>query len=303
MKKSEKSIKNVKKKNQSWLKALFLAPSIAVFLVFMVWPVCYNLYLSFFEWNMVSPTKTFVGFKNYTGIVKDGEFLKALSNTAVYVVILLITCFVIPYVVSYVMAFLIKKGTGIYRSLLFFPSLLSLAVAAVVFMWIFNPISGPLSEFFKLFGKESPKWFVTPGYVIFALSIITAWKSFGYNLIVFLAAVVEVPKELIEAAKLEKASNWTIFWSIVRPLTSSTALYVFVITFVFGLQYVFTPIDMITKGGPNQSSTNLVYIIYQYGFTFFQSGRAAAVAIITLVVFLGIVIFQKHLEKKVHYEN
>jgi len=284
-------------------KVLYLLPSIVIFSVFMVWPICYNLYLSFLEWNMVSPTKKFVGFSNYLNIFKDDNFIKAFCNTIIYVLLMMLFCFVLPYFCSYILGKLVTKGTQVYRALLFFPSLLSLAVAAIIFMWLFNSVSGPVAELYKVFGLECPKWFTANGYVIFILTLITAWRCFGYNLIVFLAAIVEVPVELIEAAKLEHASNWKIFWSIVLPLTSPTALYVFIITFVFGLQYVFTPMHMITKGGPNQASTNLVYVIYQYGFRFFQTGRAAAVAIISLIIFLLVLVLQKRIEKKVHYEN
>ncbi len=284
-------------------KGAYLFPSVVVFLVFMVWPILYNLYLSVLEWNMVSPNKRFVGLGNYLKIFKDPNFLKAFGNTWLYVLLMMAFCFVLPYLISYILGKLITKGEQLYRAMLFFPSLLSLAVASIIFLWLFNSVSGPVAEIYKLFGHESPKWFTTQGLVIFTLTVITAWRSFGYNLIVFLAAIVEVPVELIEAAKLENASNWKIFWTIILPLTSSTALYVFIVTFVFGLQHVFTPIHMITKGGPNQASTNLVYVIYQYGFSFFQTGRAAAVAIVSLVIFLFVLWLQKRLEKRVHYEN
>lgn len=291
------------KKHRKLEKLLYLLPAITIFSVFMVWPIVYNMYLSTMEWNMVSPTKKFVGLDNYTSVFQDPGFLKALGNTGLYVLLMMLFCFAAPYFYSYVMGKLITKGAKIYRALMFFPSLLSLAVAAIVFMWLFNSVSGPVAEIYELFGHESPRWFSASGYVIVALSIATGWRGFGYNLIVFLGAIVEVPVELIEAAKLEKASNWKIFWKIVFPLTSPTALYVFIITFVMGLQYVFTPIQMITKGGPNMASTNLVYLIYQYSFQFFQTGRAAAVAIISLIIFLLVLLLQNRLNKKVHYEN
>lgn len=282
---------------------IYLLPAFVIFAVFMVYPICYNVYLSFFEWNMVSPDKEFVGLSNYVSFLTSSEFLQAMLNTVGYIVILMLFCFVLPYVVSYILGLVIKRGSKFYRAVLFFPSLLSLAVAATVFQWIFNAVNGPLALLLNKFGLESPNWFQTPRYVIVAIGIMVAWRAFGYNLIVYLAAVVEVPKELIEAAKLENASNWKIFWKIVLPLTSPTALYVFVITFAFGLQWVVTPINMLTAGGPNSASTSLVYIIYQYAFRFFQSGSAAAAAIVTLVIFMAVVILEKHLEKKVHYEN
>lgn len=269
----------------------------------MVYPICYNMYLSFYEWNMVSPTKDFVGLANYTSFLTSPEFMQAMLNTVGYIVILLIFCFALPYAIAYILGLVIKRGSKFYRAVLFFPSLLSLAVAATVFQWIFNAVNGPLALVLAKVGLQSPNWFQTPKYVLVALGILVAWRAFGYNLIVYLAAVVEVPKELIEAAKLENASNWTIFWKIVLPLTSPTALYVFIITFSFGLQWVVTPINMLTQGGPNNASTSMVYIIYQYAFRFFQSGEAAAAAIVTFVIFMTVVILEKHLEKKVHYEN
>lgn len=283
--------------------ALYLLPAIVIFAIFMVYPICYNMYLSFYEWNMVSPTKDFVGLANYTSFLTSPEFMQAMLNTVGYIVILLIFCFALPYAIAYILGLVIKRGSKFYRAVLFFPSLLSLAVAATVFQWIFNAVNGPLALVLAKVGLQSPNWFQTPKYVLVALGILVAWRAFGYNLIVYLAAVVEVPKELIEAAKLENASNWTIFWKIVLPLTSPTALYVFIITFSFGLQWVVTPINMLTQGGPNNASTSMVYIIYQYAFRFFQSGEAAAAAIVTFVIFMTVVILEKHLEKKVHYEN
>lgn len=299
-------MKKEKSKGAIWSKIqpyVYLSPAIAIFGVFIVYPVLYNLYLSFLDWNMVSPDKEFVGLENYVTFLTSPEFAQAMLNTVGYIVILMIFCFALPYAIAYILGLVVDKGSKFYRSILFFPSLLSLAVAAIVFQWILNAVNGPVALLLAEFGLQSPNWFQTPKYVIVALGILVAWRAFGYNLIVYLAAVVEVPKELIEAAKLENTSNWTIFWKIVLPLTSPTALYVFVITFSYGLQWVVTPINMLTAGGPNNASTSLVYIIYQYAFNFFQSGQAAAAAIVTFVIFTFVVVLEKHLEKKVHYGN
>jgi len=281
----------------------FLLPSLIIFGIFMVYPILQNVELSFYSWNMVSPNKKYVGFSNYINLLSDSDFIKAFCNTGVYMLLLLVMIFVLPYATAYILGQLLKKGSQFYRAVLFFPSLLSFVVAAVIYNWILNPLSGPLAELLSMMGIESPYWFRTPGLVIFALSFITAWRSFGYNLIVFLGAIVEVPQDMIEAAKLEKASDWTIFWQIILPMTSPTALFVFIMTITFGLSYVFTPINILTQGGPTQASTNIIYLIYQYGFDYFQTGRAAATAIVTLVIFMVLVVIQKWLEKKVHYEN
>jgi sn-glycerol 3-phosphate transport system permease protein len=292
-----------RRRKNNILTFLFLLPSIIIFSVFMFYPVLKNLYLSFFNWNMISPHKDFVGLENYANIAVNTDTIKAFINTAIYVLVLLVLNFVFPYLVSNVIANLITHAKGVYKSVIFFPSLVSLAVGSIVFSWIFNPVAGPMKLILESFGVASPIWLKEKGWVIMVLSLIVAWKNFGYNLIVLLGAVQGVPMELIESAKLEKASNWKIFWDIVRPLTSSTALYVLMTTIVFGLQNVFSPINILTQGGPNQESTNIVYIIYQYGFQFYQTGRAAAVATVTMVIFMGFIVLQKKMEKGVHYEN
>lgn len=287
-----------------WHAFLFLLPSIFFFAVFSYWPLLQNLYLSFFSWNMVSPNMTFVGIENYTAVLGSEELIKILANTVVFVAIMLVLNFVLPYLFSFVLGHLIERGKGFYRSALFMPATLSLAVASILFLWIYNPLAGPLSIVLSWFDVESPRWFKENWLVIFAICTIIGWKVFGYNLIVMLAAMLAVPKEMIEAAKLENASNWQIFKQIIVPMTSSTAIYVFTITVVFGLQYVLVPVNMLTQGGPDQGSSNLVYIIYQYAFVFFQTGKSAAFAIITMICYIAFLLFRtKYLEKKVYYEN
>lgn len=287
-----------------WHAFLFLLPSIFFFAVFSYWPLLQNLYLSFFSWNMVSPNMTFVGIENYTAVLGSEELIKILANTVVFVAIMLVLNFVLPYLFSFVLGHLIERGKGFYRSTLFMPATLSLAVASILFLWIYNPLAGPLSIVLSWFDMESPRWFKENWLVIFAICTIIGWKVFGYNLIVMLAAMLAVPKEMIEAAKLENASNWQIFKQIIVPMTSSTAIYVFTITVVFGLQYVLVPVNMLTQGGPDQGSSNLVYIIYQYAFVFFQTGKSAAFAIITMICYIAFLLFRtKYLEKKVYYEN
>lgn len=282
----------------------YLIPSIVLFLVFFYWPLIQNIYLSFFSWNMVSPTMKYVGFKNFTDILSSPELIKIMINTVFFIGFMLILIFVLPYFYSYILGHLIKKWNNFYRSALFLPATLSLAVASILFLWIYNPLAGPINIILSAFDITSPRWFKENYLVIFAICTIIGWKFFGYNLIIMLAAMVAVPKEMIEAAKLENASNWVIFKKIILPMTSSTAIYVFTITVVFSLQHVLVPVNMLTQGGPDQGSSNLVYIVYQYAFTFFQTGKAAAYAVITMFVYMAFLyVKNKYLEKKVYYEN
>lgn len=283
---------------------ILLVPAMSIFTVFVFWPILRTIYLSFFDWNMISRNKKFVMLDNYTGILTDPVIYKSLGNTFLYIIFLGIFNFILPYIFAYALALLISKLKSFYRAMIFFPSIISLVVASLIFLWLFNPMSGPISKGYEIFGIESPFWLKTNGLVILLVSIITAWKIFGYNLILLLAGILEVPTELIESAKIDKLSNFQIFIYIVLPMTSSTALYVLIMTVVYGLQQVFVPINVLTQGGPNNGSTNLVYSIYQYVFTFFQTGRASALAIITTLFFFILISLKiKILEKGVYYEN
>ena len=293
----------MKVKKENYMITL-LVPAISIFTGFVFWPIARTIYLSFFDWNMISKNKRFVLLNNYTSILTDSVVYKSLGNTFLYIVFLVIFNFILPYIFAYALALLITKLKSFYRAMIFFPSIISLVVASLVFLWLFNPMSGPISKVYELFGIESPFWLKTNGLVILLISIITAWKIFGYNLILLLAGVLEVPSELIESAKIDNISNFQIFIYIVLPMTSSTALYVLIMTVVYGLQQVFVPINVLTQGGPNNGSTNLVYSIYQYAFTFFQTGWASALAIITTLFFFVLISLKiKILEKGVYYEN
>lgn len=288
----------------TWQSALFLAPAIILLFLFSYWPLLQDAWLSFYSWNMISPTMKFVGLQNYLQVLSSAELIKILINTAIYIAVLVVVNFLLPYILSFIMAHRLNRLSFFYRSALFIPSTISLAVASILFLWIFNPLAGPVNILLSGIGLESPRWFKESGLVIVVIGLIIGWKVFGYNLILLTAAMVDIPKELIEAARLENASNWQLFRRIIVPMTSSTALYVFVITVVFGLQYVLVPVNMLTQGGPDQGSTNLVYIVYQYGFVFFQIGKASAFAILTMLLYACfLVIKTKVLDKKVYYEN
>ena len=286
------------------LTTAFLMPALTIFTIFIFYPICKTFYLSFFQWNMISKNKKFIGLENYLNILQEEAIHKSLGNTFIYIGLLIILNFILPYVVAYILAFLVNKFKNFYRTMFFFPSIISLVVASLVFVWVFNPLIGPISIFYKILNLKTQFWLKTNGLVMILIALITAWKIFGYNLILLLAGILEIPSELIENAKLDKISNLQIFLYIVIPMTSSTALYVMVMTIVYGLQQIFVPINVLTQGGPNNGSTNLVYSIYQYAFTFFQTGRASALSIITMICFFILIFIKiKVLEKGVYYEN
>lgn len=283
---------------------LLLAPATILFAIFMFYPLLYTLYLSFFDWNMTRPTKEFVAFDNYIAVFTDPNFGKIMGNTALYILLLLLFDFAAPYVFSFILSFVVQKGKNFYKSSIFLPSVISLVVGTMIFVWLLNPISGPVSAVAKALGMTIPIWSNTQGLVIVVLSIITSWKIFGYNFIVVMAGVSSVPLEVVEAARLDDVPNWRIFLNIVVPMSSSTGIYVLILSIVTGMQQIFTPINMVTQGGPDYASTNLIYAVYDQAFGFFKTGTASAYAILMMLLF-GFLLFLefKFVEKSVYYEN
>lgn len=283
---------------------LLLAPATILFAIFMFYPLLYTLYLSFFDWNMTRPAKEFVAFDNYISVFTDPNFGKIMGNTALYILLLLLFDFAAPYVFSFILSFVVQKGKNFYKSSIFLPSVISLVVGTMIFVWLLNPISGPVSAVAKALGLTIPIWSNTQGLVIVVLSIITSWKIFGYNFIVVMAGVSSVPLEVVEAARLDNIPTWRIFLNIVVPMSSSTGIYVLILSIVTGMQQIFTPINMVTKGGPDNASTNLIYAVYDQAFGFFKTGTASAYAILMMLLF-GFLLFLefKFVEKSVYYEN
>lgn len=295
---------NQEKKRGAVLGYLFLAPSLLVFAVFMFYPVLYTFYLSFFEWNMIKPIKKFVGFKNYLSVFQDPNSLKIWGNTGIYIAILLVLNFVLPYILSFVLCFIVRKGRNLYKSAFFLPSVISLVVGSILYTWILNPVSGPVAILLAKLGIAMPFWSKVEGWVIVVLGLVASWKTFGYNFIVILAGISGVSTEVIEAARLDNIPTWRIFMDVVVPMSSATGIYVFITTIIQGLQYVFTPIKVITQGGPNYASSNMIYASYHNAFTLYQTGTSSAVSVLTMVFFILLLFLEfRFVEKGVYYEN
>ncbi|MFD2728274.1 carbohydrate ABC transporter permease [Enterococcus camelliae] len=292
------------RKHASWRGYFYLLPAALVLSIFVIYPLIYTIYLSFFKWNMVSPNKQFVGLANYQKILSEPVFQKVLLNTLLYTILFVLFSCLFPYIVSFLMDIVIQKGKEFYKPIFFIPAVISLVVASMVFTWILNPVSGPVAIVLKSVGITMPMWTNLNGWVISIIALITSWKVFGYNFIVIYAAIAGIDREMIEAAKLDRIPIWRMFLQLILPLSSSTGIYLFIMTIVQGLQYVFTPIKIITKGGPNNGSSNLIYYTYQKAFEMYKVGEASAISVITLLIFLVILVCTfKFIEKGVYYEN
>lgn len=290
--------------SKKYVNVLLLTPALLLVAIFTVGPLIYTIYLSFFDWNMISPNKTFVGFDNYIKLFTDSTFQRIIVQTFAYIVLFIFLNTVMTYILAYVVAHVIKSNKAFYKVAIFTPSVISLVVGSMLFLWILNPVSGPVATVLGWVGLSIPNWTVTDGTVIVVLSLIVAWKVFGYNFIVLYSGIVGIPNEIIEAAKMDNISKFRIFTDIIIPMSSATGFYILIMTIVQGLQYVFTPIRIITKGGPDYHSSNLIYHSYHEAFDLFNTGVSAAISVITLAIFMILLLMQFiFVERNVYYEN
>jgi sn-glycerol 3-phosphate transport system permease protein len=283
--------------------ALFIGPAVVLLVVFVYWPMLYTFYLSFLDWNFVRPVADFVGWANYRLLFIDPTFWIATKNTLLYLVVLLPFELCFPLALALLLRSIASRRVrACYESLIFSPTVLSFGIASIVWVWMFNPLGGAFARLFRLVGLPAIPWLGSSTTSLWAIVLISAWKVFGYNLLIFLAALANIPGEYLEAARIDGASAWKAFRWVTWPLLGPTTFFILVTTAIFTGTQVFIPIHVLTQGGPYNSSTHLMYLIYQYGFQFFQIGPASAASVLTFSGFLLLTYVQvKYVERFVHY--
>lgn len=282
---------------------LLIAPLLILMAIFIYWPLIYSTYLSFFDWNFVRPEKDYVGWNNFTRLPDDPRFIQALRGTAIYTVALIPLQVLLPLGLA-LLLFRTRESRlqGAYRVLLFSPTVIAYSVAAIMWLWIFNPNYGVLNKALSYFGVDAVRWLSDRDTAIWAIIMVATWKTLGFHMILYLAALEGIPKDYIEAAQLDGASSWQIMRSIRFPLMTPTFFFVLVTTVISVNDDVFAAINVLTNGGPFDSTTNIIYYLYQQGFKYFQIGAGSAVAVIVFVVTVFLTWLQfRFVERHVHY--
>ncbi|MFR1448385.1 MAG: carbohydrate ABC transporter permease [Beduini sp.] len=280
---------------------LFIAPALIIFLIFSIYPIFNMIGLSFYEWDFISPTKVFVGFKNYVNLFKDAEFFQTLTNTIVYMVLTV----GIGLILGIFLALFLKKDTKVNKfmqSIIFSPYIVSLASVSFLWMWLMNTDFGLINYILSIFNIPAIDWLGSPKIALFSLVIISVWKTLGYNTIIILSALQSIPKYLYEAASLDRANKKQVFFKITLPMISPTLFFLTIVNIIASFK-VFDTIQIITQGGPQNSTNTLVYSLYEYGFKFYKIGYASTIGVVLLVIIaVFTVIYFKLLSKKVHYQ-
>lgn len=279
-----------KLRRKNTLTALsFIAPNFIGFFLFTLIPVIFSLILAFMKWDSFG-TPEFVGLKNFSKMLNDDTFWISLKNTFLY------TIGVVPLtlICSLGLAILLNKkirGMKFFRTAFFFPYVTSLVAIAVVWNMLFHPTMGPINQFLKLFIENPPGWTSSSDWALTAIVIVSVWRGMGYYMILYLAGLQSVPKELYEAASMDGAGKWKQFLNVTVPSLRSTTFFV-TIMLVINCFKIFDLVQVMTAGGPGRATNVLVYQIYNEAFVKFNFGYASAIAMVLFVIVLSITVIQ-----------
>lgn len=281
-------VSKLKRKN-TLIAWSFIAPNFIGFLLFTLIPVVFSLILAFMKWDSFS-TPEFIGLKNFSKMMTDETFWISLKNTFLY------TIGVVPLtlVCSLGLAILLNqkiRGVKFFRTDFFFPYVTSLVAIAVVWNMLFHPTMGPINQFLKLFIANPPGWVSSSQWALTAIIIVSVWRGMGYYMILYLAGLQSISKELYEAAAMDGANKWKQFVNITVPALRPTNFFV-TIMLVINCFKIFDLVQVMTDGGPGRATNVLVYHVYNEAFVKFNFGYASAIAMILFVIVLAITVIQ-----------
>ena len=277
-----------------------VAPQIVVTAVFFFWPAGQAIYQSAFIPDPFGLRSQFVGFGNFEFLFADRYYLASFQTTLVFSGLVAGLSMGLALWLA-VMADRVIKGSGSYRTLLIWPYAVAPAVAGVLWLFMFNPNVGVIAWYL---GQAGYRWnHVLNGTEAMGLVVAAAaWKQISYNFLFFLAGLQAIPRSVIEAAAIDGARFWRRFWTIVFPLLSPTTFFLLVVNIVYAFFDTFGVIHTITSGGPQQSTTILVYKVYADGFVGQDLGSSAAQSVVLLLVVTVLTVIQfRFIERRVHY--
>ena len=283
-----------------WLPILLIAPQVIISAVFFFYPAGQAIWQSLFIPDPFGLSSVFVGLGNFEFLFSVKFYRASFVTTAIFS-ILVTLCSMIPALFLAVMADRLIKGSGTYRTMLIWPYAVAPAIAGVLWLFMFNTRVGVVSWYLGQLGYD---WnhVLNGGEAMGLVVVASAWGRISYNFLFFLAALQAVPRSVIEAAAIDGARFWKRFWTVVLPLLSPTAFFLLVVNIVYSFFETFGVIHTITSGGPQQSTTILVYKVFADGFVGQDLGSSAAQSVILLFVVGLLTIIQfKYIEKKVHY--
>lgn len=260
---------------------LFLLPAAVVLVIFFFIPFFQTFLLSFLDYSHNIYKPEFIGLSNYIALFHNPVFYKVLWNTFIYLFVAVPILAIIPLFLAILINQKIK-GVTLYKILIYLPVIVSIVVAAIAFKWLYAD-QGILNFLVTQIGLKPIGWLTDPNFALYSVIIVTIWKGIGYYMIIYLAALMNVPKELYEACDIDGANFLTKHLTVTVPHIMPTIALVTTISAISAMK-VFAEIYVMTKGGPLNSSKTIVYYIYERAFENLDLGFASAMAVVLLII-------------------
>ncbi len=271
-----------------WISIIFL---LYLFLRFI--PIISTFYLSFFRWDLIRPVKPFVGFNNFIRLLQDENFKIAIWNTSLFAFIVVTFTLLFSLLVALALERKIAGGS-VFEIIFFLPIVIPLVPISLTWKWIYDPTNGVLNYLIGLVDIPKQGWLINPRLSLGSIMAMTIWQRIGYNMIIFLVGLREIPAQFYEAAKVDGAGKWQTFISITLPLLIPITLYLTVMNTIEAFR-IFTPVYVMTtgaQGAPASAVRVLVMDIYQNAFRYFNLGYASAESLVLFLIILLISLLQ-----------
>ena len=261
---------------KEWSAYAMLSPSIILIGIFTLFAVGFSLYLSFHQWDILNPSKPYVGLQNYRELRSDAYFRQAVKNTAYF------TLATVPLSVAFglLIALLLNRqirGRAVFRTLFYLPVVTPLIVSGLIWKWVLDGDFGLLNYYIGKIGISPQLWLSNPSLAMPSVIAMSVWANVGFTMLVYLAGLQAIPQEYYEAASVDGAGRWRQFRHVTLPLLAPSTFFICVYLIIASFQ-VFDQIFVMTNGGPLRATTTVVYYIWQAGFQQFTMGYAAAMA-------------------------
>jgi len=290
------------RRQEERLAWLFVTPIVLGILIFQLYPTIFSLYVSFTEWNLLTPMR-WVGWRNFVDLfTNDRNFGPAMYNSFIFTL-----GTVLPgTALALLFAVLLNRnirGRGLYRAIYFIPVVAPTVAVAILWSWIYEPQYGILNWLLGLAGIKGPKWLGSSDWAMFSIIVMSIWQGLGYNIVIFLAGLQSISPDLYEAAAIDGANGMRQFWHITVPLLSPVTFFVIVLSVIGGFQVFAAPFVM-TAGGPANATITVVMQLYKEAFQFQRMGLASAMAYILFIIIIALTALNLSLQKYwVFYEE
>ncbi|MFB9961889.1 carbohydrate ABC transporter permease [Sinosporangium siamense] len=273
----------------------FLAPSAVPLVLFTLVPMVGSLWVSLHEWNLIG-TMRWVGLANYAALLSDGDAWRALLNTVLYIAGYLPLVYIGGLGLAVALN-RVTRGRDLFRSVYFLPVITSWVVVALMWKWLLNPSEGIVNRLLALMGIEGPGWWTSEEWALPSVILASAWKDLGFVMVILLAGLQAVPRDVLEAARVDGAGAWRRFRDITFPLLTPSTFFVVVISLINGFQ-VFDQVYVMTGGGPAGASEVVVERVYDLTFRYGRVGDASALSWVLFLVVLIVTVVQVRLQRR-----